>query len=291
MAQTITQATLKLSRDTVESWPGAIIASGMKVLAPILLNTGQSEYALLTSAAPKATGLGKGLPRLSPKPAWFPRSEPILTMERIGREWRMDDPDMQFPPVVIFGARPCDAAAPEILAPLFGWDFHDPFFEKRRKQIAFVVLACQKSVDAACFCTSVNGDPAGENVGDVTLTEAADGGFIAQITDTKTGSVVAVSSAAWKCKVIHKAPTNPACEKDPDPEATCLSEIADEPSGWRNAGYDVSAWASATEYTAAAVGPKEGYNDITWNLAAKLIWTSDLKLDNTLLCKVTIESP
>ena len=180
MAQTITQATLKLSRDTVESWPGAIIASGMKVLAPILLNTGQSEYALLTSAAPKATGLGKGLPRLSPKPAWFPRSEPILNMERIGREWRMDDPDMQFPPVVIFGARPCDAAAPEILAPLFGWDFHDPFFEKRRKQIAFVVLACQKSVDAACFCTSVNGDPAGENVGDVTLTEAADGGFIAQ---------------------------------------------------------------------------------------------------------------
>ena len=121
--------------------------------------------------------------------------------------------------------------------------------------------------------------------------QIGDGGFIAQITDTKTGSVVAVSSAAWKCKVIHKAPTNPACEKDPDPEATCLSEIADEPSGWRNAGYDVSAWASATEYTAAAVGPKEGYNDITWNLAAKLIWTSDLKLDNTLLCKVTIESP
>lgn len=121
--------------------------------------------------------------------------------------------------------------------------------------------------------------------------QRGDGGFIAQITDTKTGNVVAVSSSAWKCKVIHKAPTNSGCEKDSTPETTCLSEIGEEPSGWKDAGYDVSSWESATAYTEAMVSPKEGYDEITWSSEAKLIWTSDLKADNTLLCKLTVESP
>jgi phosphatidylethanolamine-binding protein (PEBP) family uncharacterized protein len=53
-------------------------------------------------------------------------------------------------------------------------------------------------------------------------------------------------------------------------------------------GYDTSGWENATEYTAAAVGVKDGYFGITWNPAAKLIWTADLQADNTLLCKVTV---
>jgi len=32
-----------------------------------------------------------------------------------------------------------------------------------------------------------------------------------------------------------------------------------------NSGYDTSGWESATEYSAAAVGVKEGYYDIAWN--------------------------
>ena len=118
-----------------------------------------------------------------------------------------------------------------------------------------------------------------------------DGGFIAQITDTQTGKVVGVSSAAWKCLVIHKAPTNPSCEKDANPEVTCQAEIAEEPAGWKDAGYDFSAWASATEYSEAAVGVKEGYLDISWDPSAKLVWGSDLEEDNTLLCRYTIAAP
>jgi phosphatidylethanolamine-binding protein (PEBP) family uncharacterized protein len=118
--------------------------------------------------------------------------------------------------------------------------------------------------------------------------QMGDGGFIAQVTDTGTGNVVAVSNSTWKCKVIHKAPLNKTCVKDPDPLATCQSLITPEPSGWMNSGYDTSNWESATEYSAAAVGVKEGYFDVAWNPAAKLIWTSDLQADNTLLCKVTV---
>ena len=191
------QTSVKLSREAVEQWLGAMVAAGTKVVAPVESAGGGCEYRVLTPTAAKATGLGKGLPRVSPKSAWFPRSEPILKMSRQGRDWKLDDPEMQFPAVVIFGARACDAAAPEILAPLFGWDFHDAFFEERKKSLAFVVLACQQSVDAACFCTSVGVDPAGQNVGDVTLTPLADGGYIAQA-NTATGETLLATATGAK---------------------------------------------------------------------------------------------
>ena len=118
--------------------------------------------------------------------------------------------------------------------------------------------------------------------------QIGDGGFIAQITDTSTGKVVAVSSSAWKCKAIHKAPLNKACVHDASPITTCGFTSVEEPAGWKNAGFDTSGWESATEYTTTAVGVKQGYYDITWNSAAKPIWTSDLLSDNTLLCKATV---
>jgi ferredoxin len=176
---------VKLTRETVEQWPSGLLAAGWRVLAPVAVD-GQTEYRELTAKAAQATGLGKGITRQSPKSAWFPRTEPILKFRRQDREWTLEDPPLEFPPVVVFGARPCDAAAPEILAPLFGWDFHDPFFERRLKNIAFVVLACREPADKACFCTSVGVDPASEKSGDVVLTELPDGTFAAEA-HTETG--------------------------------------------------------------------------------------------------------
>ena len=119
--------------------------------------------------------------------------------------------------------------------------------------------------------------------------QIGDGGFIAQITDTSTGKVVAVSSAVWKCKVVHKAPLNKACVKDASRITTCGFTSLDEPSGWKNVGFDTSGWERATEYTTTtAVGVKQDSYDIAWNSAAKPLWTSDLLSDNTLLCKATV---
>jgi hypothetical protein len=122
--------------------------------------------------------------------------------------------------------------------------------------------------------------------------QMGDGGFIAQVTDNATGKIVAVSSAAFKCKVIHKAPLNTACEKTANPTvASCGAEILAEPTGWKSAGFDTRSWESATTYTEAQIGVKDGYFNIAWDAAAKLIWTSDLKTDNTLLCKTTVTAP
>jgi NAD(P)H-flavin reductase len=177
-----------LSGEAVERWPEALVSSGRRVIAPCAAAPsaggadGATEYVVLSQGRARATGLGKGLPRTSPKAAWFPRSEAILKLSAEGREWALEDPAPDAPATVIFGARPCDAAAPQVLAPLFGWDYHDPFFERRVRNLAFVVLGCAGPVDKACFCSSVGVDPAGEGLshGDVLLTGMPDGTFLAE---------------------------------------------------------------------------------------------------------------
>jgi hypothetical protein len=121
--------------------------------------------------------------------------------------------------------------------------------------------------------------------------QIGDGGFIMQVVDTQTGALVAVSNSAVRCLVIHKAPLNVSCEKSSDPSTACLSRIDTEPAGWRTQAEVSASWSAAQIYTAAQIGTKGGYDDVTWDIAAKLIWTSDLKTDNTLLCKLTIEGP
>lgn len=121
--------------------------------------------------------------------------------------------------------------------------------------------------------------------------QMGDGGFIAQITDTTTGAIVATTNTSWKCLVIHRAPTNVDCEKSATPEDDCLSEITEEPTGWKSADYDFSAWPSAIEYTESDIGVKDGYNEVTWDSSAKLIWSESLEQDNTLLCKLIVQAP
>ncbi len=118
--------------------------------------------------------------------------------------------------------------------------------------------------------------------------QMGDGGLIAQITDDATGEVVAVTSAAWRVLVIHRAPLNTECADDPDPDATCEFESLPAPDGWAAIGFDDSAWAAATEWSESDVRPKDGYDEISWDDSARLVWGSDLQVDNTVLLRVTV---
>ncbi len=124
--------------------------------------------------------------------------------------------------------------------------------------------------------------------------QMGDGGFIAQFTDTVTGSVVAVTNAAWTCLVVHEAPLNKRCAKEANPVAgvaPCDFVALDEPDGWKNLNFDDSSWKHATEYTTAQVRPKDGYDRISWDRSARLIWTSDLETHNTILCRLKLDAP
>ena len=121
--------------------------------------------------------------------------------------------------------------------------------------------------------------------------QMGDGGIIAQITDLSTGNVVAVTNNGWQVLVIHRAPLNPECEKAANPDTACRFEKTAAPAGWTSADFDASQWDTATEWSEGAVRPKDGYNRIDWDDTARLIWGSDLEVDNTILLRLTVPAP
>jgi len=118
--------------------------------------------------------------------------------------------------------------------------------------------------------------------------QMGDGGFIAQFTDTSTGEIVAVTNGDWRGLVIQNAPLNVECEKSADPDTDCQFETLDEPTEWTSANFDDSSWINATSYLADEVGVKDGYNEITWDSTAEIIWGSNLNTNNTILWRFTI---
>jgi hypothetical protein len=124
--------------------------------------------------------------------------------------------------------------------------------------------------------------------------QMGDGGFITQLTETGSGTVVAVSDGDRACRVIHQAPLDKSCEGESDPvagEAPCGFLSLDEPAGWKAVGFDDSGWDDTTVHTAGDVSPRDGYDRIAWDSGAELIWGPDLETDNTVLCRMTVSAP
>lgn len=124
--------------------------------------------------------------------------------------------------------------------------------------------------------------------------QMGDGGFIAQFTDVASGKIIAVTNQNAKVMVIQKAPLNAACAKEVNPIAgqdTCTFASTLEPSTWKKSDFNDSPWSNASVFTAAEVGPKDGYLNIAWNSSAKFIWGSDLFADNTVLVRMNVAAP
>ena len=120
--------------------------------------------------------------------------------------------------------------------------------------------------------------------------QIGDGGAIAQIRDLSTNKIIAATDTSWKTLVINKAPLNPECVSSANPIVDCKYQIINTPSSWSTNSFKDTAWKSATSYTKEEVGVKDGYLDISWSNTAGLIWSSDLKLDNTVLIRKTISA-
>ena len=118
--------------------------------------------------------------------------------------------------------------------------------------------------------------------------QMGDGGFVAQFTDTATGAIIATTNGDWRGFVIQTAPLNSECEKSADPNTECQFKNLEEPSGWTSPSFDDSSWPIATVYTADEVGVKDGYDTITWDENAKLIWGSNLNTNNTILWRIHV---
>ena len=118
--------------------------------------------------------------------------------------------------------------------------------------------------------------------------QMGDGGLIAQVTDLSTGEVVATTDTSWRLFVVNRAPLDTACESAADPDATCEHETVDVPDAWSGTAFDDSGWDRATGWTADDVAPKDGYDQITWDDSAQLIWGDDLEVVNTILVRTVV---
>lgn len=115
--------------------------------------------------------------------------------------------------------------------------------------------------------------------------QMGDGGIIAQVTERTSGRLVTATASTWRGMVVHRAPLDTGCIGAKHPATACRSEITVEPTGWTAAAFDDAGWWSAKTYTPQQVGTKDGYTTIRWNDAAVLVWSNDLKADNTILLR------
>ena len=118
--------------------------------------------------------------------------------------------------------------------------------------------------------------------------QIGDGGIIAQIRDTDSKQVITATNKSWKVFVTNKAPLNEDCVKSKDPLLDCKTTVTRAPTSWYSATFKDTSWKSATEFTAAAVGVKDGYSNFTWSPTSSLVWSSDLRIDNTILLRTKV---
>jgi phosphatidylethanolamine-binding protein (PEBP) family uncharacterized protein len=121
--------------------------------------------------------------------------------------------------------------------------------------------------------------------------QIGDAGIIFQIREVISGKVIAFSGRDWKVLTINKAPLNPECVKSNNPISECKSLNVAIPSTWATSSYKDTAWKPATEFSKETVGVKEGYFDYSWIPGAALVWSSDLKSDNTILLRKIVKAP
>jgi ferredoxin len=115
---------------------------------------------------------------LPPKKILFPQREVFLEFAKSteSREEVLEVKEIlpEEAPSVIFGVRPCDARAAWLLDKVFGGEFTDGYYWKRRKQTILVGLACNTPPWENCFCPSVEGSPCSEEGLDILLTDLGD---------------------------------------------------------------------------------------------------------------------
>jgi sulfhydrogenase subunit beta (sulfur reductase) len=146
-------------------------AAGFAVLAPSKSND-LTRFSEVQAAADMALDLV--LPERTIKDHFFPQTEPLIRY-RI-RKQDIDTEEMVPPELkrIFFGVRPCDASGLAIDDPLFGWDYKDEYWFRRRGNAVIVTIACT-TADDFCMCTSVQLSPDSTKGSDVMLTPLENG--------------------------------------------------------------------------------------------------------------------
>ena len=114
---------------------------------------------------------------MSPKDLFFPQSEKMFNFSTDpGQEGAFVLSEVPFSPGprLVFGIRPCDAKAFQVLDKIFNNDqYSDPYWQEKRNGTVLVGLGCNQPCPT-CFCTSVNCGPFHEEGLDILACDLGD---------------------------------------------------------------------------------------------------------------------
>jgi sulfhydrogenase subunit beta (sulfur reductase) len=126
---------------------------------------------------------------LPPKEVIFPQSENLFNfnlkkdpenLKKVSVELKEN---LEFPPAIIFGCRPCDAQGFRIYDRVYlEPDTIDPYYKGRREKTTIIALACN-APSPGCFCTAMGGGPADKDGSDILMTELQKGYLLETVTE------------------------------------------------------------------------------------------------------------
>ena len=218
----------------IEMWIGA----GRRVAGPQCVNADDSHgknnlihYSWLTRAGDLQ--LDEFVrPTNSIKEFVFPRHEILYGYRFKGKQIELVPSELPTTEQIIVGARPCDAAALDILDAVFNWDVKDESYNCRRLLTTIVTLAC-KEYDEFCFCTSVGSGPCDERGSDVLLVP----------TD---GDCYKVRCLTEKGRRLFAGATAASSEKAAEPQGPPVRFNLDALGEFLAGGYDRPEWSEVT---------------------------------------------
>ena len=160
-----------------------LAATGTQVVAPVKSRDGRAlDYQRIGRFEDAALG-ESALPRRSLKEIFLPTSEVLLRYRLKKQDVVIEEVPAVFPPLIILGARPCDAAGVEVLDKVMGWDYRDEPWFGRRAATTIVSLACP-GVDGVCFCSAMGLSPDATKGADALLVPVGNG-FVAEAVTPK----------------------------------------------------------------------------------------------------------
>jgi ferredoxin len=163
-----------------------LIADGQRLVAPVRRG-GRLRFDPVTGV--EQIELAPGVPEMSPKELLFPRTEAVLRYRQVGDRLEVHGIEPNVTETVLFGVRPCDAAALAILGEVFSDEPRDSFFLQRLDATTTITVSCSEP-QPQCFCTATGYGPGAGAGSDLLLTEIADGAYIAEVITDRGGDLV-----------------------------------------------------------------------------------------------------
>ncbi len=161
-----------LGKQGLGRWLGAM-AADYQVFGPakrgnVLLFDAGSDPAAAAEAVEIVTAPGYQNTVTSPKKALFPQTETIFRFNTVEGNLAIEPVPEQAKDRLLFGVRPCDARAFELLDRVMDAEFQDSLYLSKRGRAAVIAVGCEK-MGETCFCTSLGLDPTDAPGADVVI--------------------------------------------------------------------------------------------------------------------------